>query len=322
MALWLNDATLRRLLPMADLIQAMRAALLSFSAGNVRQPVRSVIEIDSAPSFLASMPAFAPELPALGAKLVSVFVGNASLGLPSHSATVILLDPATGALLAVLDAAYITEARTAAVSALAVEALALPETPVLAVLGSGVQACSHIEALPHVRHFTEIRCWSPTAANLHRFCHGFTHVKVEPAHSAEAAVRGADVIVLATSSPMPVIQNAWVKEGACVISVGACRPNQRESDPDLVTRAAVYVDARASALTESGDIVQGIAEGRFTASHLRAELGELLADPTLGPRNPDEVILFKSLGLAVEDLAAAHLAYTRATATCEGVQLA
>lgn len=321
MVLWLNDATLRRLLPIADLIQAMRAALLSFSAGNVRQPVRSVIEIDSAPSFLASMPAYAPEMPALGAKLVSVFVGNTSFGLPSHSATVILLNPATGALLAVLDGSYITEARTAAVSALAVKALALPETPVLAILGSGVQAGSHIEALPHVRSFREIRCWSPTAVHLRRFCQGFTHTKVEPAESPEAAIRGADVIVLATSSPVPVIQNDWVKDGACVISVGACRPNQRELDPELISRAAVYVDARASALTESGDIVQGIAERRFNASHLRAELGELLADPKLGRRNPKEVILFKSLGLAIEDLAAAHLAYTRATVAGEGTEL-
>lgn len=321
MPLWLNEADVRELLPMPDLIEAMQSALTEFSAGHVNQPVRTVIEVAAGHAFFASMPAHARTVPALGAKLVTVFGDNAAKTLPTHLATVVLLDPHTGALLSIMDGRYITEARTAAVSAVAVRHLALPRTPVLAIIGSGVQARSHLDALSYVREFQEARCWSPTSAHLQKLAVEVHRIPVLAAKSAQEVVRDADVVVLATASASPVIENAWVKPGCCVISVGACRPNQREMSPELVTRARLIVDSRAAALRESGDVVMGIAEGRFREHHIAAELGEVTGGTVPGRTSPDQVTVFKSLGLAVEDVASAHLVYARAIELKRGVPL-
>ena len=319
MALWLNEADIRATLRMSELIPAMANALRAYSSGLVNQPVRTVIDVKPNLSFFAAMPAHASALPALGAKLVTVFGTNPERGLPSHLATILLLDPETGALLAIMDGRYITEVRTAAVSAVAADVLSPNGSRVLAIIGSGVQARSHLEALPLVRKFEAIRCWSPTRAHALSFVSESMNPNLQAAVSAEEAVRNADLVVLATDSPNPVIRSEWVKEGSCVISVGACRPNQREMDPELVARSRLFVDARASALSESGDVVLGIEEGRFTKSHIVAELGEALERPAFA--KGAGVTIFKSLGLAVEDLAAAHLAYTRAKALGKGVPL-
>ena len=321
MPVWLNESEVHAALPMSDLIAAMQTALADFSLGKVNQPVRTVIEVERNQSFFGVMPAHADAIPALGAKLVTVFGRNPAIGLHSHDATILLLDPNTGALLAVMDGRFITEARTAAVSAVAARYLARAQTPVLAILGSGVQARSHLEALSLVREFREIRCWSPTRANLERFVRE-SSVEVKACETAEAAIRGADLIALVTASTEPVLRDEWVRPGACVISVGACRPNQREMDPALVARSRVVVDSRAAALKESGDIVLGIAEGRFTAAHVVAELGEVIVNPALGRTNDTEITIFKSLGLAVEDVAAAHLAHARALQAGRGLPLA
>jgi len=219
-----------------------------------------------------------------------------------------------------MDGRFITEARTAASSAVAARYLARANASSLGIIGSGVQARSHLEALPMVRDFDDIHAWSPTAANLREFV-AESGERVRPVSSAREAVEGADVVVLATSSPAPVLENSWVKAGACVISVGACRPSQREMDPDLVARARLFTDTRAAALQESGDIVQGIREDRFGEDHIAAELGELVANPLLGRRSEDEVIVFKSLGMAVEDVAAANLVYRCARELRKGVEL-
>lgn len=319
MAVWLNETDVREVLSMAALIEAMEMALAAFSGGTVKQPVRAVIETPG--GFFASMPAYLGSAPAMGAKLVTVFHDNPSHGLPTHLATIVLLDPATGNLLAILDGRFITEARTAAVSAVATRYLAREDATVLAIIGSGVQARSHLEALSLERTFADVRCWSPSAAHVANFAAESRKHLVRVEQSAEAATRGADVIVLVTASPTPVIEDSWVKPGACVISVGACRPNQREMDPALVERARLVVDSRAAALKESGDVVQGILEGRFGESHIAAELGQVVADPKLGRRNASEVIVFKSLGLAVEDVAAADLAYRRATRSAKGAAI-
>jgi ornithine cyclodeaminase len=229
-------------------------------------------------------------------------------------ATIILLNPETGELEAVLDGRYITEARTAAVSAVSAKKLARPESRVVAILGSGVQARSHVEALSCARRFDEIRAWSPNRENLQAFA---TSTGAHPMESAEAAVSGADIVVLVTSSPSPVIESAWVKDGAHVISVGACRPTQREMDPLLVARAKLFVDSSEAALKESGDVVLGIAEGRFTADHIVAELG----DPAAKRETDQDVTVFKSLGLAVEDLAAAHLILQSAKSQGRGTKI-
>jgi len=311
MPLLLTEADVRALLTMPDLIACMENALAAFSAGNVVQPVRTVLDLADRHAFFGVMPAYMPSIPAMGAKLVTVYHSYRERGLPSHLGTILLFDPETGALDAILDGRYITEARTAAVSAVSTKKLARDDAHTLAILGSGVQARSHFEALKHVRHFTEVRAWSPTAANLKAFA---LETGAVPTSSAEAAVRGADVIALTTSSPTPVLDDAWVKSGAHVISVGASRPTQRELDPALVARGRLFVDSRASALKESGDIVMGIAEGRFTAEHIIGELGE----PATARASLDEITIFKSLGLAVEDVAAAHLALKRARQQSKG----
>ena len=320
MAIWLGESDVRALLSMPELIVAMQDALAAFSSGAVKQPVRTVI--DAGAGVFASMPAFLSAAPAMGAKLVTVFHGNTAKGLTTHLATIVLLDPTTGELLAVMDGRFITEVRTAAVSAVAARYLAREQASTLAVIGSGVQARSHLEALALVRRFTEIRCWSPTAANLERLVSESSRFPVRAAANAEAAVRGADVVVLVTASPSPVILDGWVKPGACVISVGACRPMERELDPALVARGRLIVDSRAAALKESGDIVQSIREGRFGEDHLAAELGAVVGNPKLGRTSENDVAVFKSLGLAAEDVAAAHLVYRRALESGKGIRIA
>jgi alanine dehydrogenase len=320
MAIWLSEADVRSVVSMADLIDVMESAVAAFSAGRVKQPVRTVLETPG--GFYGTMPAYMESPAAMGAKLVTVYHDNARKGLPSHLATIILLDPATGALVATMDGRFITEARTAAVSAVAARYLALPDAHKLAIIGSGVQARSHLEALSLVRKLSDIRCWSPTVAHARKFVGDSRGVPLRHVESAQAAVEGADIIVLVTASPTPVISDAWVKPGACVISVGACRPNQREMDPALLSRARLIVDSRAAALQESGDIVMGIQEGRFGKDHIAAELGEVAANPSLGRTTNDEIIVFKSLGMAVEDVAAADLAYRRATEMERGAAIA
>jgi ornithine cyclodeaminase/alanine dehydrogenase-like protein (mu-crystallin family) len=317
MPLWLSESDVRAALPMAELIDAMQAALIAFSAGRVVQPVRTVVEFGPT-AFFGLMPALDPDGPMLGAKLVTVVPENPSRGMPSHQAIIALFDPDSGSLLAITDGRYITEARTAAVSAVSVRLMANPDAGVLAILGSGVQAHSHMEAIPLVRNFREIRVWSPNAGRLREFT---SHWNVTAARSAEEAVRGAATIVLATGSTTPVIDDAWVEPGAHIVAVGACRPTHREVDPRLVARSLLLVDSRAAALKEAGDLLLAIEEGHCTADHIQAELGEVAAGVKPGRTRPDQVTLFKSLGLAIEDVVSAGLAYRRALAGGSGLQV-
>ena len=284
---------------MPDLIEAMERALVEFSAGRVEQPVRTVLKFGAQQSLFGLMPSYIPLLPALGAKLVTVCSGNAGRGLDTHQGLIVMLNPETGVAEAILDGRYITEVRTAAVSAVSARLLARSDAQVLGILGSGVQARSHCEALRLVREFREVRAWSPNPDRLRQFA---AETGARAMNNAEAVVRGADVVVAVTASPTPVIQSEWVNDGTHVIAVGSCLPSQRELDPALVARARLVVDSRAAALKEAGDVVMGIAEGHWTAAHIAAELGELPVR-----RNDREITVFKSLGLAVEDLFAAHL---------------
>ncbi len=296
---FLDEAAVRARLRMDELIEAMERALIEFSAGRVVQPVRTVMEFGAERSVFGLMPSYAPSLPALGAKLVTVCHGNASRGMDTHQASIVMFDPVTGVAQAILDGRYITEVRTAAVSAVSARLLARQDAKVLGILGSGVQARSHCEALRLVREFREVRAWSPTAEHLRKFA---ADTGARAMESAEAVVRGADVVAVVTASATPVVRNEWCGEGTHVIAVGSCLPWQRELDPELVARARLVVDSRVAALKEAGDVVMGIAEGRWTAEHIAGELGEL---PTR--RDDREITVFKSLGLAVEDIFAAHL---------------
>jgi alanine dehydrogenase len=313
----LSEADVRQLLPMEELIPAMADALAAFSAGAVQQPLRTVIEVGASKAFFGVMPAFIPESGALGTKLVTVFGSNLALGLPSHLATIVLLDSTTGEMRGLLDGRYITEARTAAVSAVSTRHLARPDASQLAIIGSGVQAWSHLEALRLVRTLSEVRVWSPTAAHRERFAREAEQklsMPVRTARSAEEALDGADLIVLVSSAREPVARSAWVGEGAHVCAVGACRPDQREMDSDLVARGQLFVDSRTGALAEAGDIVLPIKERRFTADHIAGELGEVVSGRVTGRSSSSDVTIFKSLGMAVEDVAAAHLAFEKAAA--------
>ena len=316
MPVLLSEKDVRVVLSMDDLIGAMVTALDQFSAGGVRQPLRNIVEVGDGHGFYGVMPAFVRQPAALGTKLVSVYHRNAERGLPSHLATIILHDPETGALQAVLDGRYITEARTAAVSAASARYLAREDAKVLAVLGSGVQARSHIDALTRVRAFEEIRVWGRHEGRVRALLeavpqHARGRLVASP--TAEAAAEGADVIALVTASRVPVIARASVKAGAHICAVGACRPDQREMETALVRDARLFVDSRSGALAEAGDIVIPIKEGAFDASHIAGELGDVFGKRIPGLQSPSDITIFKSLGMAVEDVAAARLAFERAS---------
>lgn len=242
---YFDEYDVRARLRMPALIDAMERALVEFSAGRVQQPVRTMFNFGAERCLLGSMPAYVPALPALGAKLVTVCPENAGRGLGTHQAIIVLLDPVTGMPQAFVDGRFITEARTAAVSAVSGRHLARAEAAVLGILGSGVQARSHCEALRLVRRFREIRAWSPNPEHLRQFA---AETGAHAMQDAEAVVRGADVVVTVTASPTPVIRNEWVANGTHVIAVGSCLPTQRELDPALVARARLVVDSRAAAL--------------------------------------------------------------------------
>jgi len=322
--LLLSEADVRSVLGMSDLIAAMEAALVAFSTGAARQPLRTVLEVGEHRSFFGVMPAYVPSAGALGTKLVTVYETNAAVGLPSHLATILLLDPGTGALQAVMDGRYITEARTAAVSAVSARLLARPHASVLALIGSGVQARSHLAALGRVRALRDVRVWSPNESRRRAFVESAARTAACPVRdvaSARDAVTGADLIALVSSSRTPIVISDWIAPGAHVCAVGACRPDQREMDTALVTRGRLFVDSREAALAESGDVVIPIGEGAIGPEHIAGELGSLAAGGIVGRQWPDQVTIFKSLGMAVEDVTAAQLAYEHARAAGIGTEI-
>ncbi len=289
-----NDAV-RDLLHMEELIPLIAEALADLSRGKVIQPVRVMLPVAEHQGFLGIMPAYGG---ALGAKLVTLYPKND--GIPTHHATILLFRPETGEPLASIDGGLITEMRTAAASAVATRLLARPEASTLAIIGSGVQARSHLEALRLVRDFRDVRVWSPrnAAAFAERF-------GVKAAASAEEAVRGADVVVVATMSMAPVLFGTWLSPGTHINAVGAPRPTWRELDDETLRRSRIYVDSRDAALVESGDVI--------AAGHVFAELGEVVAGTRPGRTRVDEITLFKSVGVAVEDIVAADLVYRKAS---------
>lgn len=294
---FIEESDVRAVLGWKELLDTMERALIDFSAGRVLQPVRTALSIKEHRAFFGLMPAVYAGV--IGAKLVTVFPDNAARGLPTHLGTIHLFRADTGEPLAGMDARLITEMRTAAVSAVATRLLSPPNARVLAILGSGVQARAHLRALAMVRTFEEVRVWSRTAEHAGAFA-AETGARVT---EAEEAVRGADVVVTVTHAGEPILRGEWLKPGALVNAVGAVGPKRRELDEEAM-RGFVVVDSRAAAMEESGDVlVNGAAIG--------AELGELLASGTPPDRAPHTV--FKSLGLAVEDIAAARLVYERVT---------
>jgi ornithine cyclodeaminase/alanine dehydrogenase-like protein (mu-crystallin family) len=293
---YLGEDDVRRLLAWDELIPAMEAALAAFSRGRVIQPVRNLVAIEEGKRYAGVMPAFAED--AMGAKLVSFYPANAGTGIPTHHALIVLMRTDTGEPLAIMDGRLITEMRTAAVSAAATKYLADPNARVLALLGSGVQAHAHLEALARVRNFAEVRVWSRTPEHARDFAEAHGARAME----AAAAVRGADVVVTATAALTPILKGAWLKPGAHVNAVGSPRPNWRELDDDVM-RFTVIVDSREAALKESGDVI-------LSKATIFAEIGEIFAGLKAAPAA--ETTVFKSVGIATEDIAAARLVHAAA----------
>jgi len=292
----LDEAAVRSLLKMPALIPVMEDALRALSQGRAVQPVRTMVPVAAHGGFLGSMPAYVGTQ--LGAKLVTFFPNNQ--GLPTHHALVVLFRPESGEPLVVMDGRLITELRTGAVSAVATQRLARADSKILAIVGSGVQAQSHLEALRLVRDFREVRIWSPHNAAAFARRH-----EVQLAGSAEEAVRGADVVVVATTSRTPILRGEWLSAGAHVNAVGAARPDWRELDDEVLRSAKLYVESRDAATRESGDVI--------AAGTVFAELGEVIAGTRRGRESEREITLFKSVGVAVEDVASAALVYTAAS---------
>lgn len=301
----LAEHDVETLLTMERCIEVMPEALSALARGDVHNPLRQAVRAPGAPGLLGLMPAWrGGARPYYALKEVCVFPENPKRGLDTHLGAVILHDGETGAPLAFVNASAITAIRTAAVSAVATRLLAREEASVLAIIGAGVQAKSHLRAIPLVREIREVRTYSRTSGNV---------------ASVEEAVRGADIIVTATSSREPVLKREWIKAGAHINAVGSSIAAARELESDLVAAASLFVDRRESTVNESGDYLFALRDGAIAGpEHIRAEIGELLTGSALGRTSDDEITLFKSLGLAVEDLAAAAYLYDVAVAEERG----
>ena len=310
-----------QLLPMDECIEVMEDALAALARGEMYLPLRFVVRPPDAAGFMGLMPAYrGGESPAFGLKAINVIPDNPRLrGLDAHQGGVLLSDGESGEPVAFLNASAITEIRTAAVSAVATRALAREETRELAILGAGVQARSHLEAMRAVRGFERVRIYSRTSEHARSLAREGGATAVD---SAEEAVRGADVVVTATSSAEPVIERGWLKNGAHINAVGACLPHVRELDTRTVADAAFFTDRRESAENEAGDFVLALKEGAIEPGHIRAELGQVVAGMAPGRTSDDEITIFESLGLAVEDLAAADRVVRRARAEGVGADVA
>lgn len=309
----IDAAQVRQLLPMVACIDVMARALTALTRGEAQNPLRTMMWLPDQHGLLVTMPASMGD--AMGVKVISVMPGNHGTEYDSHMGAVLLFEAAYGRPLALIDASEITAIRTAAVSGVATRLLAQENAGDLAILGTGVQADSHLEAMVAVRPIQRVRVWSRNSANRAQFAarakarYGVT---VDLVDSAAAAVRGADIICTATSAAEPVLKGEWLSAGAHLNVVGASTPKAREVDSAAMRRSRLFVDRRESTLSEAGDFLIPKQEGVIEDDHILAELGEVLLGQKPGRTAPDEITLFKSLGLAVEDLASAQYIYRQA----------
>jgi len=311
-----SHAEVEQLLPMSECIGVMDDALAALARGEMYQPLRQVIYPPDAGGVLAMMPAYrsAPD-PVYGLKAICVFPKNPELGKDSHQGGVFLFRGDTGEPLALVNASAITAIRTAAVSGVATRVLARADAGELAIIGSGVQARSHLAAISVVRKIKRARIASRTHDHAQRFVNEMQprfDFPVSVASSVQEAVAGADLIVTATTSREPVIQREWIAPGTHINAVGTYSPRARELDTATMLAASLFVDRRESALNEAGDYLIPAQEGVLGPEHIRAELGEILIGAATGRTSPDEITVFKSLGLAIEDLASAAHVYRNA----------
>jgi ornithine cyclodeaminase len=306
----LNEHDVEQLLTMRECIGVMEEALASLARGEVHNPLRSLVRAPGANGILGLMPAYrGGETPLYGLKEVCVFPGNPARGLDTHLGAVLLHSGETGQLLAVMNASAITAIRTAAVSAVATKLLARENARTLAIIGAGVQGRTHLEAIPLVRDINDVRIVSRTREKAEALAGKGARV----VDSVEEAVRGADIIVTSTSSREPVIKREWIEDGVHINAVGSSIASARELDSATVAAASLFVDRRESTLNESGDFLAALREGAIGDDHIRGEIGDILIGKAAGRKSPEEITLFKSLGLAVEDLASAEFLLKKAT---------
>lgn len=320
----LSQTEVRELLPMDRCIDLMAEALTGLSAGEAVNPLRHGIFLPDRSGFLGIMPGHTAEPAVLGLKVIAVFPGNHGSELDSHQGIVALFDTQNGRPLAILEASEITAIRTAAASGLATRLLAREDASELAILGSGTQARTHLEAMMAVRPLNKVRVFSPHREHREEFAakaRRRSSLPVRAVDSAEEAVRGADIICTTTTSASPVVHGSWIHPGAHINAVGSSVASERELDTALVVRARLFVDCRESTVNEAGDFLIPKKEGAVTDDHIQGELGEILLGSIQGRQSADEVTLFKSLGVAVEDLAAATYVYTEAKARGVGTEV-
>lgn len=318
----LNHSDVETLLPMPACVEVMAEALSALARGQVHQPLRTVIRPPGAAGLMGLMPAYqGGERAAFGLKAVCVFPGNPARGKDAHQGAVLLFSAETGEALALLNASAVTAIRTAAVSGVATRLLARAEAGELAIVGAGVQARAHLAAMASVRPIRRARVASRRRDSARRFAAELAphyDFPIEPVDSVEAAVRGADLVVTATTAAEPILERGWIAPGAHLNVVGSSVPTAREVDTATMAAASLFVDRRESTLNEAGDYLFAAREGAVGPAHIRAEIGEVLIGARPGRTAPDEITLFKSLGLAIEDLAAAEYVFRQAQATNAG----
>ena len=311
----LSEKQVQSLIDIDELISTLAKAHIQYSTGKAVMPVRLVVPLPQIHGRITSMPGFLNEDKALGMKVVTYFEDNPKRNLPAILGTIMLFSAETGKLIAVMDGSYVTAIRTACASAMATRALANAETPVLGILGAGVQARAHIQALTQVRRIDRIRIYSPSgasAAAVKKDLEPALQIAIEVAGSAEDAVRGADLLVTGSTAKEPIIDWAWLKPGTHINAVGSHRPDDREIDGATIARAKVVVDSRAAIMAECGDLLLAIQEKSISENHIHGEIGEILAGTKPGRSSGSEVTLYKSVGIAIQDVATANLVYRKA----------
>jgi alanine dehydrogenase len=311
----LSEKQVQSLIDIEELISTLEKAHVQYSTGKAVMPVRLVVPLPEIQGRITSMPGFLNVDRALGMKVVTYFPDNPKGGLPGILATIMLFSAETGKLIATMDGSYITAIRTACASAMATKALANPQTPVLGILGAGVQARAHIEALTRVRSIERIRIYSPSgmgAPGIKNDMEPTVKIPIEVARSAEEAVRDADLVATVTTAKQPIVNRQWLKSGAHINAVGSHRPDLREIDGATLARSKIVVDSREAVMAECGDILLAIKENNISSDSIHAEIGEVLAGVKSGRTSAGEITLYKSVGIAIQDVAAANLVYRKA----------
>lgn len=314
-ALIADQKLVTELLPMDDAIAVMRQALTMLAQGDAILPLRSMLALPGGTSALGLMPSYLGGLGIVGVKAITAFPSNLGSGYDTHQGVVLIFDTERGLLRAIVDATSITAIRTAAVSAVATDLLARPDAGDLAIIGAGTQAHTHLRAMHSVRRLRRVRVYSLPARTARDFAareSALYDLPIEFAATAEAAVAEADLICTATTAAEPVLAGAWLAPGTHINAVGAYTPSTRELDTAAVVRSRLYVDRREAALSEAGDFLIPKSEGAVGDEHIVAEIGEVLLGKAPARGSADEVTLFKALGIAIEDLAAANYVYEKA----------